>query len=113
MGEIMWDLAPKTTTQQAARAQPPYCSKAQRLAAKLAATCRAARTAIGGYQRSGAGAEAWPLRADNINTVLENRGPDYPPPAPQGARGRPLGAFLAGQVAIVRVPGLADPLAYD
>ena len=112
MGEIMWDLASKTTTQPSARAQLPLCSKAQRLAAKLAATCRAARIAIGGYQRSRAGEEAWPLRPENIHTILENRGPDYTPPRLSGARGWSLDTFHAGQVAIVRDAGLANPLAY-
>ena len=80
MGEIMWEAAPKTTIVRSARDNTPFCSKAQRLAAKRAATCRAATIAIGAFQRLRLEPAAWPLLANNIRKVLEERGPSYPVP---------------------------------
>ena len=65
MGEFMWGAAPKTTIVRSARDNTPVCSKAQRLAAKRAATCRAAKIAIGGFQRLWL--EPSPLLANNIH----------------------------------------------
>ena len=80
MGEIMWAAAPKKTTTPSPQLRRPYCSKQQRISSRVAASCRAAKLALGGFQRAQLPAEAWPFLPANLRSIMDHRGADLPPP---------------------------------
>ena len=80
MGEIMWAAAAKKTSTPGAHPRAPYCSKQQRTSSRIAASCRAAKLAIGGFQRAQLPDEAWPFLPANLRSITKGR--------PRGAVGK-------------------------
>ena len=80
MGEIMWAAAPTKTSTPGTHARAPYCSKQQRTSSRMAASCRAAKLAIRGFQRAQLPAAAWPFLPANLRNIMDHRGADFPPP---------------------------------
>ena len=77
MGEI---AAPKKTTTPSSRPRAPFCSKQQRISSRIAALYRAAKLAIGGFQRAQLPAEVWPFFPANLRSIMDHRGAAFPPP---------------------------------